>query len=290
MLLAEQMLALGDKNGDQKLTKEEFSALADTWFDKLDSDKTGKLSQAQFAAKLADLLPTPQGRGGFGPPGGGGQGGGQRSGGGRRGFGPAMFLAPPLFAAMDADQDGAVTRQELKDTFAKWFTKWATNTSGELTQMELRDGLNAALPRPNFGGPRGGPGGGGPGRGGTELDPLANAGDTSKPLLSKMLAVPALRARYLGYVRDIAEKWLDWSRLGPIATQYQALIADEVKADTRKLDSFEAFQQGLAGEAAQAGTSRGPGAEVSIKGFADQRRAYLLKYREVAASPAAKDK
>jgi hypothetical protein len=198
-----------------------------------------------------------------------------------------MFLATPLFAAMDANQDGAVTRQELKDTFAKWFTKWATNTTGELTQMELRDGLNAALPRPNFGGQRGGrggggPGGGEPGHGGTTLDPLANAGDTSKPLLSKMLAVPSLRARYLGYVRDIAEKWLDWSRLGPIATQYQALIADEVKADTRKLDSFEAFQQGLAAEAAQAGTSRGPGGGSSIKRFAEQRRAYLLNCREAA--------
>jgi spore coat protein CotH len=290
MLIAGQMLAQGDKNGDQKLTKEEFSALADTWFDKLDADKTGKLSQAQFAAKLADLLPTPQERGGFGPPGGGGQGDGQRPGGVRRGFGPAMFLAQPLFAAMDANQDGAVTRQELKDTFATWFTKWATNTSGELTQMELRDGLNAALPRPNFGGPGGGPGGGGTIRGGTELDPLANARDTSKPLLSKMLAVPSLRARYLGYVRDIAEKWLDWSRLGPIAAQYQALIADEVKADTRKLDSFEAFRQGLAGDAAPSSGARGPGGEVSIKRFADLRRAYLLKYREVAASPAAKDK
>ena len=142
-----------------------------------------------------------------------------------------------------------------------------------------------ALPRPNFGGPRGGrggggPGGGGPGRGGTELDPLANASDTSKPLLSKLLAVPSLRARYLSYVRDIADKWLDWSRLGPIATHYQALIADEVKADTRKLDSFEAFQQGLAGDAAQAGRARGPGGTGSIKQFTEQRRAYLLKYRE----------
>jgi Ca2+-binding EF-hand superfamily protein len=292
MLVAEQMLSQGDKNGDQKLSQEEFSALADTWFDKLDADKSGKLSQTQFAAKLPDVLPPPQGRGGFGPPGGGGQGGGQR-GGGRGGFGPAMFLATPLFAAMDADQDGAVTRQELKDTFAGWFAKWATNTAGELTQTELRDGLNAALPRPNFGGPRGGrgrggPGGGGPGGGGTELDPLANVRDTSKPLLSKMLAVPALRARYLSYVRDIAERWLDWSRLGPIATQYQALIADEVKADTRKLESFAAFQQSLADEAAQAGNSRGPGGGSSLKRFAELRRAYLLKYREVAASPTAK--
>jgi Ca2+-binding EF-hand superfamily protein len=282
MLVAGQMLAQGDKNGDQKLSKEEFSALADAWFDKLDADKTGKLSQAQFAAKLADLLPPPPGRGGVGPAGTRGPGGGQRPAGGRGGSGPAMFLAAPLFAAMDANQDGTVTRQELKDTFAKWFTKWATNINGELTQTKLRDGLNAVLPRPNLGGPGGGPGGGGPGGGGTELDPLANARDASKPLLSKLLAVPSLRACYLGYVRDLAEKWLDWNRLGPIAARYQALIADEVKTDTRKLDSFEAFQQGLGGEVAPAGGARAPGGEVSIKRFAEQRRAYLLKYREAA--------
>jgi spore coat protein CotH len=129
----------------------------------------------------------------------------------------------------------------------------------------------------------GGPGGGGPGGGGTDLDPLVNLGDTSKPILSKMLAVPSLRARYLGYVRDIAEKWLDWSRLGPIATQYQGLIADDVKADTRKLDSFEAFQQSLATDTPQGSGLRGPGAATSLKQFADLRRAYLLKYREGAA-------
>ena len=43
---------------------------------------------------------------------------------------------------------------------------------------------------------------------GIELDPLFGADDSNKPLISKLLAVPKLRARYLGYVRDIAEKWL----------------------------------------------------------------------------------
>jgi len=283
MLVAEQMLAQGDKNHDQRLAKEEFSALADGWFDKLDAANTGKLSQEQFAAKLAELLPPPPGREGFGPPGTADPGGRKQAGGGRGGFGPARFLAQPLFAAMDANQDGTVTRPELKDTFAKWFAKWAASPANGVSQVELGDGLNAALPRPNFGGPGAGPGRGGPGGGGTELDPLTSARDTSKPLLSKLLAVPSLRTRYLGYVRDIAENWLDWNRLGPIATNYQTLIADEVKADTRKLDSFDAFQQGLAGDAAPAAGFRGPGAAASIKRFAELRRTYLLKYQEPAA-------
>ena len=108
---------------------------------------------------------------------------------------------------------------------------------------------------------------GGVGHGGPRLEPLVGIDDASKPLRSKLLAVPALRARYLSYVRDIADKWLDWKTLGPIAQKYHGLIAADVKADTRKLYSFEEFQSGV----------EGPG---GIKTFADRRRAYLLNYAE----------
>ena len=107
---------------------------------------------------------------------------------------------------------------------------------------------------------------------GVELDPLIAANDASKPLISKLLAVPALRAKYLGYVRELAEKHLDWSRLGPVAAKYHALIADAVKADTRKLDSTEDFLKSVEG-----GGESGEAGHISLKAFAEQRRAYLLK-------------
>jgi hypothetical protein len=165
-------------------------------------------------------------------------------------------------------------------------------TNGPPFEPQFGRGPGAFMPGAGFGGPpwRGpGPGGpGGPGFGGgaringVELDPLLAAKDANKPLISKLLAVPALRARYLGYVRDIAEKWLDWNQLGPRARQYHDLIADEVKADTRKLASFEAFEQSLAGETPAMGL-RGPERGISLKSFADQRRAYLLNYPEIKA-------
>jgi hypothetical protein len=98
------------------------------------------------------------------------------------------------------------------------------------------------------------------GRGGPDLDPLVGLDDGTKPLRSKLLAVPALREKYLGYVRDIAERWLDWRRLEPMVRQHQALIAADVKTDTRKLESFEAFQAGVA----------------SVRTFVERRRAFLL--------------
>jgi len=127
---------------------------------------------------------------------------------------------------------------------------------------------------------RGGRMGGGEEVRGVELDPLAGSGDPNKPLLHRLLAVPALKARYLAHVRTLAEEWLDWKRLGPLATQYQALIADEVKADTRKLSSFEAFQRGVSDDVEQEGF-RGPERMLSLKNFAEQRRTFLLKHPEV---------
>jgi spore coat protein CotH len=101
---------------------------------------------------------------------------------------------------------------------------------------------------------------GGGGGGGPTLDPLVAINDPGKPLRSRLLRVPALRERYLGYVRDIAETWLDWSRLEPIVTQYHALIAEEMALDTRKLYGTREFDTGPA----------------SIRSFVDRRRAFLL--------------
>src|SRR6185503_13930195 len=99
----------------RKLSKSEFTALADAWFEKLDAGKTGKLSQEQFTGNLGEILPPPQG---FGPPDGGpGPAVPDGLGGGRGGFGPAMFIGPGLFTATDSNKDGALSRAEFKDTF-----------------------------------------------------------------------------------------------------------------------------------------------------------------------------
>jgi type 1 glutamine amidotransferase len=59
-LLAAQFLAQGDTNGDQKLSRQELAMLADNWFDKLDTAKTGKIVQADFVARLTPtVLPAP---------------------------------------------------------------------------------------------------------------------------------------------------------------------------------------------------------------------------------------
>lgn len=153
-----------------------------------------------------------------------------------------------------------------------------------------RDAQGGGERRPNpDGAPGGGPGlgnrgqrGGGPrGGGGVEVDPLIGLNsDPSKPLRSKLLLVPAFKARYLEHVRTLTEQWLDWNKLEPIVKQQRALIEKEIEADTRKLDSYDAFKAGL-GDATEKAETAGPRRSLSLKEFVEQRRKYLLNHPEI---------
>jgi len=200
-MLAGRMLEQADKNGDGKVSQEEFTVLADAWFDKLDSAKAGKLDQEQFSRGFNQVMGPPQG---FGPPDGApddaGPPDGGRGGSGPGGFGPGRFVGGALFTAADSHQHGALTREDLKTAFTQWFTQWDTNKTGALNEEQLSAGLNSVLPQPQFGrgGPGGGPGGpdqgpggpGGPGgfggRGGPGgFGPGGTSGSWSTPILIK---------------------------------------------------------------------------------------------------------
>ncbi len=120
---------------------------------------------------------------------------------------------------------------------------------------------------------------GGRGGGGGQPEPLTTLADSNKALRHKLLAVPTLRTRYLRYVGDIAEKWLDWNRLGPLVTAYEKLIAADVARDTRKLDATEAFAAGIYGPSD--GT---PAPATTLKGFAELRRAALLAHPDIVSA------
>lgn len=115
------------------------------------------------------------------------------------------------------------------------------------------------------------------------LNPLAGADDESKPLLNRVLAVKNLRARYLGYLKQIAEQSMDWKKLGPVARKHHEMIGEDVLADTKKLYSNASFERSLDG------VGNGDGTRMSIKEFVEQRRAFLLDHPEVkkASAPVA---
>ena len=110
---------------------------------------------------------------------------------------------------------------------------------------------------------------------GANPDPLVALTDTNKALRSRLLAVPALRTRYLQYVADIAEKHLEPTSFAARVARYAALIRDDVARDTRKTGTTEAFKAGVDTTGSAAG---------SLRAFADRRRAALLMHAEVVGA------
>ena len=59
MVLASQLVAAGDKNQSDSVSRQEWSAIGDDWFQKLNTDNTGKISRADFVEHFNSLLPAP---------------------------------------------------------------------------------------------------------------------------------------------------------------------------------------------------------------------------------------
>jgi len=132
---------------------------------------------------------------------------------------------------------------------------------------------------------------GGPGAGGATLDPLAGVNDASKPLLSKLLLVPAWRTQYLRNIRTIAEQDLAPEVIDPLLKRCHQLIAAEVAADTRKLDTLEAFERSFAADEPASATPPAEGEERRGPGLAQlirARRAFLLGHAALKDLPPAK--
>ena len=118
------------------------------------------------------------------------------------------------------------------------------------------------------------------GHGGPDLDPLVALDDGGKPLRSGLLGVPRLRDHYLDHIRTIARDQLAWESIGPVIEQCRELIHDDVREDTRKLASIEAFEAATSSTPA-AGEGDRP---VSLRDFIERRRAFLLRDEPAAVS------
>jgi hypothetical protein len=100
---------------------------------------------------------------------------------------------------------------------------------------------------PAGGGPPGGArrGPGGPG-GGTATTPLQGASRADRPLLHRLLAVPAWRERYLANVRTIATTALRDDVLAPRLASWRELLQPLVDVDAHSLYGAGAFAQAFA--------------------------------------------
>ena len=131
--LAERMLATGDADRNDLLSRKELRDLLDAWFVELDSEKAGSVPQNRFLERLGKALAVEERNG----PVAGDAGGGR----------PTDSIGTSLFAAADSGKDGSLTLTELAGAFDGWFTDWDSEKSGAIDLEKLSAGLRAVLPR-----------------------------------------------------------------------------------------------------------------------------------------------
>lgn len=100
----------------------------------------------------------------------------------------------------------------------------------------------------------------------TSWSPFYHADDVDYPLLNKLLAVPALRQRYLAHFRTIIAQEMNQESVNETIDYYQTLIDSLVQADTKKLYSYAQFNTQIN----------------DLRNFVNNRRNYLSSNTEIA--------
>jgi len=175
-LVAPGVMRAADTNQDGQISRAEFEAAFDRWFDRWDTDASGRLDVPKLAAGLRALLPPPEQEGpppealgGFGDrpgalsperapgpsaaeaPGPEGQvvPGARRQAGPVREGPPVWLFARQILQAADANQDGLISREEWRAAVSDWLVAWDTDNAGALDLRKLGEGLNHLIgPRP----------------------------------------------------------------------------------------------------------------------------------------------
>lgn len=106
-------------------------------------------------------------------------------------------------------------------------------------------GPRAAPPGGPTGAPAGGPGGRG-GPGGAATSPLQQADRADRPLLRRLLEVPAWRARYLANLRELATNALAEEVVTARLAAWRDLLEPLVRVDAHSLHGHAAFAQSFA--------------------------------------------
>lgn len=106
---------------------------------------------------------------------------------------------------------------------------------------------------------------------------------TNKPVLSRVLAVPELRQRYMAHYRT-ARSDLNWNYFGPIFLAHRDLIDAAVQADPKKLYSYTLFRQNFTSTVYMPYPGLAGGNIIGLQQFVEQRASFLNTNAELAAT------
>lgn len=81
--------------------------------------------------------------------------------------------------------------------------------------------------------------------GDVSLSPVEGAAGTNRPVISKLLAVPELRQRYLAHMRTVLDESFHPAVMTPLIDAFSALSLDAITADPKKNYTMTAYQSDL---------------------------------------------
>ena len=128
-----ERFARADANGDGVLNEADKAARMGQMFDTIDTDKNGSISRAEFVSAHSAMSGEHAGTEMGGGPGMGGHSKGM-------GGGPGMMLR-----MADANNDGAITRDEALAAALKHFDKMDANKDGQVTKAERQAAMKAMM-------------------------------------------------------------------------------------------------------------------------------------------------
>jgi hypothetical protein len=135
--MAGMMLEINDADKDEKLSREEWLAIARKVHDACEKEKDGTFNQKSLTAGLNKLMPPPEGQPAF--------------------FSMGGFMAGPIMSRADANKDGKLTSNELHTAAGAIFDEFDKAKSGKLDEDGLGEMLSKLFPVPRFGAPPPGP-------------------------------------------------------------------------------------------------------------------------------------
>ncbi len=106
---------------------------------------------------------------------------------------------------------------------------------------------------------------------------------TNKPVLSRVLAVPEMRQRYMAHYRTI-KRDLNWAALQPVFTAHRDLIDAAVQADPKKLYSYQLFQNNFTSTVTLPYSGPAGGTLVGLQQFLTERNTLFNQSAELSAS------
>ncbi|MBL8876835.1 MAG: CotH kinase family protein [Phycisphaerae bacterium] len=117
----------------------------------------------------------------------------------------------------------------------------------------------------------------------TTWSPTLNFTQTTKPFLSRVLAVPELRQRYFAHYRT-AKADLNWAFFGPTATELRTQIDAAVNADPKKLYSYTLFNNNFTASVTMPYSGPAGGTIPGLQPFLTARTSSLNSIAEMAAT------